>query len=311
MKDINDKVLLVYNPSSGNGMFKNNLDKIISRFQAKGMMVQPVRIDANIKINDVIKNLDESCKKIIAAGGDGTINSVVNALILNDKDIPLAVFPAGTANDFAHYFGIPTDINSMLEIALEDNYVPADVGRYNDRYFVNVAAIGSVIDVSQKTEASVKNVLGIMAYYLKALTELHSLKPVKVEIRTPEMKLSEEIFFMVVLNGNSAGGFRKLGIHSSINDGVLDVIIFKEMPIIEIPILIFDVLHGRHENNDKVIYFQTKKIQIDSEEKISTDIDGETGEPLPLDIEIVDRRIRVNVHKDSVKIDDADTLTEL
>lgn len=307
MGDMNNRVLLVYNPSAGNGMFKNNLDKIISKFQAKGMLVQPVRIDENIQINDIIKNSKLSYKKIIAAGGDGTINSVVNALIANDKDIPLAVFPAGTANDFAHYFGIPTDINGMIDIALEDNYVTADVGEYNDRYFVNVAAIGSVIDVSQKTETSVKNVLGIMAYYLKALTELHSLKPVKVDIRTPDMKLSEEIFFMVVLNGSSAGGFRKLGIHSSINDGVLDVIIFKEMPMIEIPMLIFDVLHGKHENSDRVIYFQTKEIHIESEEQISTDIDGETGEPLPLDIEIVDKRVRVNVHRDSIEIDDEDT----
>lgn len=307
MRDMNNRVLLVYNPSAGNGMFKNNLDKIISKFQAKGMLVQPVRIDENIQINDIIKNSKLSYKKIIAAGGDGTINSVVNALIANDKDIPLAVFPAGTANDFAHYFGIPTDINGMIDIALEDNYVTADVGKYNDRYFVNVAAIGSVIDVSQKTETSVKNVLGIMAYYLKALTELHSLKPVKVDIRTPDMKLSEEIFFMVVLNGSSAGGFRKLGIHSSINDGVLDVIIFKEMPMIEIPMLIFDVLHGKHENSDRVIYFQTKEIHIESEEQISTDIDGETGEPLPLDIEIVDKRVRVNVHRDSIEIDDEDT----
>ncbi len=307
MENKKNKVLLVYNPRAGNGMFKNNLDRIIKKFQERGMILQPIRVGGKVNINEVIKDLDESYKKIIAAGGDGTINSVVNALISNDKNVPLAVFPAGTANDFAHYFGIPTDINSMIEIALEDNYVDADVGRYNDRYFINVAAIGSVIDVSQKTEASVKNVLGIMAYYLKALTELPSLKPVRVNIKTPEMKLSENIFFMVVLNGKSAGGFRKLGVHSSINDGFLDVIIFKDMQIIEIPMLFFDVLHGRHENNDKVLYFQTRKIYIDSEEKISTDIDGETGEPLPLDIEIIDRRIRVNVHKNSVQISDEDS----
>ena len=307
MENKKNKVLLVYNPRAGNGMFKNNLDRIIKKFQERGMILQPIRVGGKVNINEVIKDLDESYKKIIAAGGDGTINSVVNALISNDKNVPLAVFPAGTANDFAHYFGIPTDINSMIEIALEDNYVDADVGRYNDRYFINVAAIGSVIDVSQKTEASVKNVLGIMAYYLKALTELPSLKPVRVNIKTPEMKLSENIFFMVVFNGKSAGGFRKLGVHSSINDGFLDVIIFKDMQIIEIPMLFFDVLHGRHENNDKVLYFQTRKIYIDSEEKISTDIDGETGEPLPLDIEIIDRRIRVNVHKNSVQISDEDS----
>lgn len=288
------KVLMFYNPKAGNGMFTSNLDKIIGRFQAKGMLIIPVRASDDINISDVIAQLDDSFVKIIAAGGDGTINIVVNAMIENDCYLPLAVFPAGTANDFAHYFEIPTDLDSMLDIAVNDDYIPADIGCCNGRYFVNVAAIGSVIDVSQKTDATMKNALGPLAYYIRALGELSSLRPVEVTITTPERKFTENIFFMVVLNGNSAGGFRKLGVQSSINDGLLDVIMFKEMKLTEIPIVGLKVLQGRHNEDENVIYLQTPELRIESSENISTDVDGELGEPLPLDIRMLPKRIMIH-----------------
>lgn len=290
------KVLLFYNPYSGDGMFKSNLDRIIEKFQSKQQILVPLRADNRTDLADILATMDFSeYSKIIAAGGDGTINIVVNAMIKTDCHLPIAVFPAGTANDYAHYFNIPTDLDGMLEIAAGDTYVSADIGRCNERYFVNVAAIGSVIDVSQKTDSSMKNALGIFAYYLKALTELGSLKPVPVTITADDRTFTEKIFFMVVLNGNSAGGFRKLGSNSSINDGVFDVIMFKEAKLADIPFVALSVLQGTHSDNDNVIYFQTSKIRIESEQAISTDVDGEIGAPLPLDIEMVPKRLRVCV----------------
>ncbi|MDD6254460.1 MAG: YegS/Rv2252/BmrU family lipid kinase [Eubacteriales bacterium] len=303
------KVLLFYNPGAGNGMFKTNLDKIIEKFQAVNQVVIPVRADGNISIEDMLNEINtDEYTKIIAAGGDGTINVVVNAMMKTGCNLPIAVFPAGTANDYAHYFNIPTTIDGMLDIACGNKYVSADIGKCNEKYFVNVAAIGSVIDVSQKTDKSMKNALGIMAYYLKGLSELRTLKPVKVTITTDEMKLTENIFFMVVLNGNSAGGFRKLGAESSINDGLFDVIIFKEARFSELPILALDVLNGRHPDNSNVIYFQTSHIRIESDESISTDVDGELGEPFPLDIQIVPHKLLVNVSaKEQLLLASSDT----
>lgn len=294
-KTIKNRVLLFYNPKSGNGMFKNNLDYIISRFQEKGILVVPVRADNSLDIDELLQSITkEKFLKIIAAGGDGTINIVVNAMRRNDIDLPLAVFPAGTANDFAHYFEIPTDLDGMLDIALEENYIPADIGICNGRYFVNVAAIGSVIDVSQKTDSNMKNALGILSYYLKALSELHTLKPVEVTVTTPAERITENIYFMVVLNGNSAGGFRKLGVESAINDGLLDVIMFKEMKLTDIAPVAISVLQGRHKDNSNVIYLQTPSLTIESPEQISTDIDGEMGEPLPLRIELSKKQLLIN-----------------
>lgn len=290
------KVLLYYNPKAGSGLFKTNLDKIIARFQKTGRTVLPLRADEYIQLDDVLQAVKlADFEKIVVAGGDGTINGMVNAMYRTDCDLPLAILPAGTANDFAHYFGIPTDLDGMLNIALGEHYTPADVGLCNDKYFVNVAAIGSVINIGQKTDVTMKNALGIFAYYFRALSELHTLKPTMVKVTTPDRVIEEKIYFMIVINGSSAGGFRRMGALSEINDGMLDVIMFKKMNLAYMAGTAVDVVQGRHADNENVIYFQTTELKIESDEAISTDIDGETGHPLPLDIRSIPGKLMINV----------------
>ena len=292
----NNKILLYYNAHSGSGVFKNNLDHIVERCQDAGYQVIPVRAAKGIAINKVMAEMDDSeYSRVIAAGGDGTVNLCVNAMVKNDIHLPLAILPAGTANDFAYYFELPTDIDYQLDIALGKKTTKVDVGVVNDRYFINVAALGALIDVSQKTDPNLKNAIGTLAYYLKALTEIPQIRALPVKLTTPEAVYEEEIYFMVVMNGESAGGFRKLSPESYVNDGKLDVIAFKKMPIVELAPLLVEVIHGRHPNNKHVLYFQTDKLTIESEEDISTDIDGEHGEKLPLSFSVLHNRLEVFV----------------
>lgn len=294
-KDAN-KILLYYNPYSGSGVFKNNLDHIVEKCQAAGYQVIPVRAAKGVVIDDVLAQIDQGeFSRIIAAGGDGTINLCVNAMIDNDIYLPLAILPAGTANDFAYYFELPQDIDYQLDIALGTKTTRVDVGVVNNKHFINVAALGALIDVSQKTDPNLKNAIGVMAYYLKALTELPQVHPIPVKLTTPNEVYFEEIYFMVVMNGESAGGFRKLSPQSSMNDGRLDVIAFRKMPIVELGPLLFEVVNGRHPQNKNVLYFQTEELMIESTEDISTDIDGEHGEPLPLHFNVLQERMNVFV----------------
>ncbi len=300
-----NKILLYYNAYSGSGIFKNNLDHIVERCQNAGYQVIPVRAAKGFVIDDVLAQIDQSeFSRIIAAGGDGTINLCVNAMVDNDIHLPLAILPAGTANDFAYYFELPSDIDYQLDIALGNKTTKVDVGEVNDRNFINVTALGALIDVSQKTDPNLKNAIGVMAYYLKALTEIPQIRALPVKLTTPEEVYFEEIYFMVVMNGESAGGFRKLSPRSSMNDGKLDVIAFRKMPIVELAPLLFEVVNGRHPNNKNVLYFQTDKLSIESAEDISTDIDGEHGEKLPLHFSVLNQRLEVFVSEDAWTYDD-------
>ena len=128
-------------------------------------------------------------RQIIAAGGDGTINICVNAMIRHDIHLPLAIFPAGTANDFAYYFEIPTDIDRYGGHRSWGTILPTLMWeRSTTGYFINVAAMGALIDVSQKTDPNLKNTIGVMAYYLKAVTEVPNLRAHKVRLITAGMK---------------------------------------------------------------------------------------------------------------------------
>ena len=301
------KVILFYNPNSGSGVFKTNLDTIIERYQKAGYVVVPIRAAHGTMINEYLAGLDKSTYKdeyrqILAAGGDGTINICVNAMIKNNIDLPIAIFPAGTANDFAYYFGISDDINGMIDVALGENLMYADVGKVNNRHFINVAAMGQVVGVSQKTDPTLKNTIGVLAYYLKGMSEIPNLKPRKVILTTPEDVYREKMYFMVVMNGKSAGGFKKISPNSEINDGLLDVMLFRSMSVFEMPKVFMKLLKGKHYSSNKVLHFQTSRLRGESlDGQLPTDIDGEHGEKFPLEFSVLHNRLKIYIPGDGME----------
>ncbi len=290
------QILLIYNPSSGSGMFIRHLDNIIEVFQDAGYLVTPVRGARNAILDYVFENMcQDSYRQIIIAGGDGTINTVVNSMMRHNIDLPIAIFPSGTANDFAYYLGLPHDFEGMVEVALGENIMPTDIAKVNDKYFINVAAMGTLVDVSQKTDPNLKNTLGVMAYYLKGMTEVTNLHPIKIKLKSEEYTGEEEMYFMVIMNGCSAGGFKKISPDADATDGLLDVMLFRKMPFHEMAPLFFNVLYGSHTENKNVLYFKTNDLTLEAEEDVSTDVDGEKGEKFPLHFSVLRRKLRIFV----------------
>ena len=293
-----EKVIMLYNPTAGSGMFTSHLDDIIRRYEEAGKVVIPIRSFGDITIDDFLAGLNkdtykEEYSQIIAAGGDGTINFCVNAMMKNNIDLPMAILPSGTANDFAYYFDIPHDIDTMLDIALGGNYSNVDIGVVNGKYFINVAAIGQVVGVSQRTDPTLKNTIGVLAYSLKGLGEATNLKPIPIKITTPEKVYEEKMFFMVVMNGKSAGGFKMVSPNSEINDGLLNVMIFRETPALELPVLFMKILQGTHIGSKHVLNFKTDSLILESEMDVPTDIDGELGAKLPLEFSVLHNKLRI------------------
>jgi len=233
-------------------------------------------------------------KKILIAGGDGTINQVVNVMQKYKIDLPISIFPVGTANDFAQYFNIPRTIEDMTEIALRENYTACDIGKVNDQYFVNVASLGFLIDISQKTDRKFKNNLGVLAYYLKGIEELPNLKPFHIQVESNVTNYEGEIFFMLIMNGKSAGGFKKIAPFASMSDGLFDVFVFKKCPVIEIMPLMLKVVNGEHVDSPHVIFFQTNTLTINCDHHVGTDLDGEKGSGFPLNLKVISNRLRIN-----------------
>ena len=286
------KVRFIYNPYSGENIILHELDKVIKIHQNKGYQVAPYRIEREKDISEAFDIIDDNYEYILIAGGDGTVDSVVNAMKDRGLDLPIAVLPVGTANDFGTLLGMPQDVSEACEKILTTNPTSVDLGKINDKYFVNVASSGLFTDVSQKTDINLKNTIGKLAYYLKGIEEIPNFRKLKVKLISKEVNYDGDMYLILVFNGQTAGSF-KLANKAELTDGMLDVIMIKAVPIRETIPLFIKILKGEHLESDKVIYFKTDDIVIESKEDIVTDIDGEKGPDFPLHIQCIKGGIKV------------------
>lgn len=292
------KVILFYNPVAGNGLFSNNLDKIIEKYQKEGILALPVRASENSFLDNYFANMDKTTYKkeylhILAAGGDGTINTCVAAMIKNGIELPIAIVPAGTANDFAAYFDIPRDVEEIIDLALNGEYKYADIGLVNGHYFISTGSIGPVVAQAEDADIILKNTFGSFAYYISALKDLPKLKPSRVKITTDEGVMEEDICFMMVLNGDSVTGFSNLDTGAEINDGKFDILIFTKMNIAALGMNIIRLINGKPIKDKRVLQFKSEYIKVESDGNLTTDFDGELKLKLPVEIKTLHNKIRV------------------
>ena len=214
-------------------------------------------------------------------------------------NLPIGILPVGTANDFGKFINMPQDIEKACEQILSSEPVKVDIGKINERYFINVASTGLFTDVSQKTDVALKNTIGKLAYYIKGIEELPNFRKLKIKLKSKEVNYDGEMYLMLIFNGQTAGNF-KLATRSSAMDGFLDVIVIKAVQIFEILPLFIKVLKGEHLDSNKVIYFKTDDLYIECEEGIVTDVDGERGPDFPLHVQCIKGAIEVLGIKESL-----------
>ena len=287
------KVKFIYNPYSGENLILSKLDKVISLHQEAGYTIVPYRItageDVGVALNDI---KDGNYKYILIAGGDGTVDSVVNAMAKSGISLPIGILPVGTANDFSKFLGMPSDIEAACKQILSSEVKSVDLGSINDKYFVNVASTGLFTDVSQKTDVNLKNTIGKLAYYLKGLEELPNFRKLHVNILSKEVEFDGEMYLLLVFNGATAGNFN-LATRADACDGLLDIIMFKAVQIYELLPLFIKVLKGEHLDSNKVLYFKTDYLKVECHEDIVTDIDGEKGPDFPLEIKCIKGGLKI------------------
>jgi len=296
------KVKFIYNPKSGDNRILDALDDIIAIYQRRGFLIIPFRLTFDCSDEEIIGDLDESYHHVLIAGGDGTINHIVNILKNNAIDVPIAVLPTGTANDFAKLLGIPTDIASACKKILAGEVLNLDLGKVNDRYFVNVFSSGLFTDISQRTPTSMKNTFGKLAYYMSSLGELPNFRRMQIVVESDGKEVyngSALMFF--VFNGKTAGNL-KIAYLSDIRDGLLDVLILRGDNIVETIRMLTAFLRRPSDHYPKdVVHFRSCDIRISSMRNESTDMDGEAGPSFPLQIACEHGGLRVLCPRKEVK----------
>jgi YegS/Rv2252/BmrU family lipid kinase len=288
------KLILVYNPVSGDALFKYKLDDIFAQFLANDCIIIPYRTRKDNQKSFITFLNSVDVEGIIISGGDGTVHEIINLMIKNDIDLPIGIIASGTSNDFASFLGINEDIDAYIRAIARGKVMPIDVGQIGEKYFINVASAGVLTSVAHKVDAGLKNAIGKMAYYLKGLGEIPSFRALDLTIRADNEVLREKVFLFVIINSGTVGSMKNLATNAKINDGKLDMIIVKQCSIPELMALTVELLAGNDiTKRNNVTYLQAANIKIESTEMVESDLDGELGPKLPLEIKTLQGKLNL------------------
>ncbi len=288
------KFLLVYNPVSGNAAFKQRLDEMVWHFQKRGAFLMLYRTSK--ELSDLALYARESgAEGILVAGGDGTVHEVINVLVREAIDVPLAIIGSGTSNDFATYLGLTGELDAYIERILARKTIRADLGRLGEAYFINVASAGVMTNIAHEVDVRLKNTLGKMAYYLKGISELPKFRSVKFSIEADGEMHEVEGFLFVIANSGVVGSFSNVAARASIDDGKLDLLLVKKCSLPELVALTAEIVAGKGISEKNVLYLQAERFSIEADAPLLSDVDGEQGPPLPMQVEVVPRAIELFV----------------
>ncbi|MFD1360796.1 diacylglycerol kinase [Lentibacillus salinarum] len=276
------KARVIYNPTSGREAFKRELPTVMERLEIAGYETSA---HATTGEGDAIEAVKMAVERrfdlVVAAGGDGTINEVINGLAEQDHRPKLGIIPTGTTNDFARALCIPRDIEKAVDVIVAGQSTLLDIGRVNEHYFVNIAGGGKLTELTYDVPSKLKTMLGQLAYYVKGIEMLPSLKPIRTRVEYDGTILDEDIMLFLVSNTNSVGGFEKLAPDARLDDGYFDLLILKKMNLAEFVRIASLAVRGAHLDDKRIIYTQAQNISVTTDEKMQLNIDGEYGGLLP------------------------------
>lgn len=297
---MNKRARIIYNPTSGREAIRRDLVDILAVYEKAGYETSAFATTASPKSaeKEARRAALDGFDLLVAAGGDGTINEVVNGVAPLENRPKLAIIPAGTTNDFARALRIPR--NEPFEAAsviLKDQSALMDVGRANEEYFINIAAGGSISELTYKVPSKLKSMYGYLAYVVKGAELIPRTKPMHLRVKHDEgiYEGSSSMFFLALTN--SVGGFESIVPDAKLNDGKFTVLIVKTTKIPEIMTLITEVLNGgRHVDDPNLIYVKSSHVEVESlnaDEKVMVNLDGEYGGDAPMVFENFQKHIEI------------------
>jgi YegS/Rv2252/BmrU family lipid kinase len=235
------------------------------------------------------KAVQQGYKIIVAAGGDGTLNEVVNGMA--GSDALFGVLPVGTMNVFALELGIPQDLDKAWEIIRAGHVRHIDLAKANDQYFLQLAGVGFDAQVVSETAWDMKRSLGPLSYLLTG-SLVAARKPPRLMVETGQRKAIEGTFVLIG-NGRFYGGPYELFKGGRIDDGLLDVYVFQKMGHLDIVRYMSNVLFQSHDRLPDVKTLRVRSLRVTSDENTPVEVDGELLGHVPVNFEVLPGAFRV------------------
>lgn len=301
------KARVIYNPTSGKELLKKNLADILDVLEQAGYEASAFATTAA-----PFSARDEATRAgkagfdlVVAAGGDGTINEVVNGIASLPKRPKMAIIPGGTTNDYARALKVPrNDVKAAAEVILKNQTVKVDIGKTETTYFINIAAGGHLTELTYDVPSELKSIFGYLAYLAKGAELLPRVKPINMHLKYDEGEYNggASMFFLGLTN--SVGGFEQIAPDAKLDDGKFSLIIIKTANVFELVHLIALMLNGgRHINDKRLIYTKTSKLEVstfDPEDHLMINLDGEYGGDAPMKFENLHNHIEFYANLDQI-----------
>ncbi|WP_433746556.1 diacylglycerol/lipid kinase family protein [Falsibacillus pallidus] len=286
------KGLLIYNGNAGNRDLAKNLQQTVPVLAEHLDELTLMKTKEAGDGERICREFGSQYDVLFIMGGDGTVHECINGVAALETPPVVGVLPGGTCNDFSRLLKVPQDLGAAAELAASGKVVQTDIGSVNNRYFSNFWGIGLISDTSENINASSKNLLGKISYYISAIQTVKEASPFSFTLTYDGQVLEDEAVMILVANGCFIGTNRVPLKKICADDGLLDILVIRNAGF-----ALFKSLITQEEPTDMeleesdIIHLQAKEISVETDKPMKADMDGEVYDGTPARISIVPKKI--------------------
>jgi len=293
------RCLVIINPISGGGRARRYVMELQYQLSA---MFEHIEVKFTRQDHDASTFAEEATRAgydaVFCMGGDGTVNETVNGIARAGGQVRFGFVPVGTVNDMARALKIPLRPLEAIRALRNCKIQPMDIGRCGDRYFCNNIAAGVIPRVVEEVTPREKAMLGPLAYFMRGSQALLTTKDYSYRITTENQEYIVRSPLVLALLTNVVSSFEKFVPSATVDDGYMRILIFKEYFILDVLRIVPLILSGSIYTSKYVTVLTVKKAKIellDENITLSTNMDGDKGPNLPVELEVLPGFLQVYV----------------
>jgi diacylglycerol kinase (ATP) len=295
--------VFLVNPASGNGATGRRWPELARRASALGLEGDTLLSERPGHLIELARGaVDSGAKLVVAVGGDGTLNEVVNGVA--GRGVELASIPLGTGMDFGRTYRIPTKFDDAVRVALEGETRVVDAGRVTyrtwagdtaERYFANVSSVGMSGAVAQRANGMSKALGGKVTFFYALTRVFLEWQNTEVTVRLDEAERRGRMHDVIVANGVWHGGGMKLAPDAAPDDGQFDVVLIGDVSRVDFLTTAPKIYKGKHVHHPKVEVLRSKRVEVDAPVQLPIELEGEQVGTTPATFQVVPDALRVRV----------------
>ena len=272
------KLLLIINPVTARAAVTPALIDVIDCFEKGGYRVTVHVTQYKNDTYDTVKQIGGDYDTVVCAGGDGTLNETVSAVLTLENKPKVGYLPTGTTNDFAVSWGIPRKPLEAARRITEAEASPMDVNVFCGRPYVYVAAFGAFTEASYSTPQAMKQNLGWSAYIIEGLKTVPSIRPIHMKLRFDGGETEGNYLYGMVSNTRRVGGFDlRMRENISLSDGLMEVILIRKPDNPADNAKMLGAVLMQDTSSEFITFAHTAHLSFEAEEPVSWTVDGENG----------------------------------